>query len=186
MRIYFKTYSLFLVIFILSIYSCNVKKQPVNAIQNENEVNDSIVYGFINYLIEHTELITNIKSNITSDKVLEMPFPFYFKNDSIALTKLSVLNSEDIQFIFSQKIQFQTFDIDPKKIHNRKVISPDSIFNFNSYSTISYPLFNIDKTIAIIRVSYSDCSLCGIGGVYAYQKRHSEWFLIKELQGWIS
>lgn len=184
MRIHPKAYSLFWLIFILSVCSCNTKKQPVDTFSNE--VSDSIVYGFINYLIEHPELSPDIKSNVTSDKILKIPFPFHFKNDSIELTKLGILTSDDIQFIFSQKRQFQTFVLNPKKIHNRKVISLDSVFNSNSYSTISYPLFNLDKTIAIIRVSYTDCPLCWIGGVYLYQKRHSEWFLIKELQGWMT
>jgi hypothetical protein len=187
MKISFIKNHIWILVSILIIYSCNPRRNvPQNLPIYGNKVSDSIIYGFINYLIDHPNLNVNIKAKIINDEKLKMPFPFALKNDSIELTKMPFLSANDIKYIFSQKKQFQAFIINPNKVNNKRLITNDSIFEKNNeYSTISCPLFNIDKTIAIIRTSYSDCSSCQVGGVYIFQKQDSKWVLIKKIQGWV-
>jgi hypothetical protein len=177
-------------LFSVCIYSCNTKKNQIKNIANsEPQIADSIIYGFINFFIDHPEINPNTKCNeFINDKELGLPFPFFFKKDSMALTKMvTFLSKKDIEFIFSQRKKFEKFVLNPKLINHAKIINSESLSSRNQrFCTISYPLFNIDKTKVIIRTSYSDCSLCSVGGVFMYEKRNSKWILIKELNGWIN
>lgn len=169
---------------IISLYnSCQINKNN-NPRENENHepINDSLIYKNINYLLCHKGINPDLEDTIILSKQ-SMPFPFYFKNDSILLTQLDTLFSKaDIEFIFSQKKQFEKFVINPIYIKNKIVVSSDSSIAVKSYSTISYPLFNLKKNIIIVRTSYYCGVFCGHQGVYIYKWMNNELVLIKVIQ----
>ena len=181
---------IFLLLIIIFTYSCITKKSGNCNIANlKEQVKDSVLYEFINYLVDNPDRNPNIRcTKIVSDSQLDMPFPFILKKDSIELTKMTdFLSKKDIKYIFSQKKEFDNFDLNPKLIKHASKSNKNSLKYINPpFCTISYPLFNIDKTKVIIRTSYSDCRLCSVGGVYLYEKRNSKWVLIKKISGWIS
>lgn len=104
-------------------------------------------------------------------------------SDSLMLTELkSIFSDEDIKYIFSQKKQAESFKIDKKLIHGKKVINTENLDSVNTYSTISLPLFNLEKNIVILRTSYYCGASCGHQGTYIYRWLDSEMILIKTLQ----
>lgn len=145
-------------------------------------ISDSVTYDFLNFILSHSELNKNIKSNYIVNKE-SIGFPFDFKNDSLELTKMNtIFNKDDIVYIFSQKKQFENFSLNPSYIKNKHIIPRDSIDNYKSFCTISFPLFNIKGDIVIIRTSYYSGALSSQIGTFIYQKGNSGWILIKTFE----
>jgi len=174
--------------------SCSYKSKIVNRdntkVTSSDIIPDSLIYNAINFLIANKDANPDLLSKYLIDKQ-KMPFIFYFKEDSIELRKLDTLfTSKDIDFIFSQKKLFNDFKIDSSKIVGKIILLDDSIESKNSpivsYSSISFPLFNLNKTIFIVRTYYQCSVLCGTGGTYIYKKINSKWTLIKIINQWIS
>jgi hypothetical protein len=153
-----------------------------------DRIPDSLTYSVINFLIANKNANPDLHSKYLIDKQM-IPFIFYFKDDSIALTKLDTLfTRKDIDFIFSQEKQFSSFKINPTRIRGKIILNADSIdrYNHRPLSSISFPLFNLDKSIFIVRTFYSCGMLCGKGGIYMYKKEKSKWVLIETISSWIS
>lgn len=173
-------------IFLLSCHENNSVNQ--NSGLSKDIISDSLVYDVINYLFNHDELNSDVRSNLISNKD-GMPFIFYFKEDSLKLLGLDTFfTDDDIKFIFSQKEQFNKFSINQDRTKNKTIISSDSLrhLNHESFSTISFPLFNITKDIFIIRTTYNCGVLCGHSGTYIYKKKNSRWVLMKIFQESVS
>lgn len=184
MKIILKYY---LLIFII-LTSCHHNEKAVSSNNQPDStipdliIADSTIYEVINYVLSHKELNTIIKSNYLLNKE-GMPFLFALKNDSLELTQMdSILSKADIKYIFSQKKQYEKFTVNPKYIRSKDIIPYDSLNNYKSYCTISFPLFNIKKDIAIIRTTYYCGTLCSLTGTYIYQRRNSNWVLLKVLK----
>lgn len=174
-----------LVVFFIASSACTqVDKANVKTNLAINNIDDSLIYKAINYVLNHKEINPDMKSNLLVSRQL-MPYIFHFSNDSLMLTKLDdILSKEDISYIFSQKKQFEDFIINPTYIEGKKVIQADSLNNTSvkAYSTISFPLFNLKKDIIILRTSYYCGAFCGHQGIYVYKWINSKLVLLKTLQ----
>jgi len=156
----------------------NTTKEP-----RQIKIDDSTVYSVINYLFE------NKSSNpfLKYDKVLEtagMPFFFLFKNDSLKIVTLdTIFNSKDIEYMQTQRKQFNTFKLEQSKLINKTIISGDSteLFKNIPFCYISFPVFNTHKDKFIIWTGYSCGGICGEGATFIYQKNGKDWIPIKIL-----
>jgi hypothetical protein len=174
------------------IASCNTKKE-VKEINHSNEprqinIDDSTVYSVVTYLFK------NKSSNpfLKYEKVLEsaqMPFFFEFKNDSLEIVKLdSIFDSKDIEYMLTQKKQFYKFKLDQTKLDNKIIISIDSLELAKNYPYcyMSFPVFNARKDEFMIRTGYVSGILSAEGATFIYQKRGTDWKIIKVLHQTIS
>ena len=142
---------------------------------------------FFNQILDKNGLILNEKIEI-------FPIEFEYLNDNLlTLTKDKILNLNDIKFISEQaKIQ-KNIKLSPRKI-NRKKIERKILDEINrkyyndletywkeiykygdGYYNLELPLFSIDKTIAILRYSYSCGSLCANTGTYIFKLTNGKW-----------
>ena len=177
------------IVLLAAILSCNTKSGSVVNIAPAvvAVIPDTLVYNVINWLVAHKSSNPNLKS----PNMLEndgMGFIFYFKQDSLNLTQDSLFSEAEVQYIFSQRKQFEAFKVDSLRIIGKTVIPYSSLekLGLKTHSAVSFPLFNIDRTIFIIRTSYYCGALCATTGAYIYKKKGSGWILVKAIYEAIS
>jgi len=177
------------IVLLAAILSCNTK--PGSAVNIAPAVvaviPDTLVYNVINWLVVNKSSNPNIKSPYMLETD-SMGFIFYFKQDSLNLTQDSLFSEADVQYIFSQRKQFEAFKVDWLQIKGKTVIPYSSFerLGLKTYSAVSFPLFNRNKTIFIIRTSYYCGALCATTGAYIYKKKGSGWILVKAIYEAIS
>lgn len=164
---------------------CNSLNEKRYSLGNESEkVNlcDSLTYNAINYLLIHK----GVNPELITDTVAEeqrMSFPFLFKEDSLLLTEMNdIFSRKDVAFILSQKKTFDLFKINKSCIRGNIRLVTYPFDNIKSYSTISYPLYNLKKDVFIIRTTYICGSLCGHQGLYIYKWEGNNLRLLKILK----
>lgn len=173
--------SILSIFFFLGFCCCNQQSSPLK--KNKSIViSDSLIYDVINYLINHKEINRDIKSEYLAS-YQSPPFIFSLKSDSLLIKKLdNIFSVKDLEFIFSQKKQAESFVIDKRFIKGKKVINRENLDSVNSYSSISFPLFNLDRSIVIIKTSHYCGAFCGHQGIYLYKWNKSKLVLLKILQ----
>jgi len=103
-----------------------------------------------------------------------------------------IKNSDADSFSIADKLNFlhqlKTSKIQQwsnKTLNRSRVAYVDKIKK-DIYS-YSLSIFNLEKNIALIRVSFYCGSLCGHGGVYVYQKGNDgNWKLLDVINSWVS
>ena len=178
---------LFHICILCFLVSCNTETREIkfNATNESKQIriDDSTVYSVVNYLFE------NKSSNpfLKYDKVLEtagMPFFFFFKNDFLKIVALdTIFSSQDIEYMQTQKKQFNTFKLEQSKLNNKIIISRDSteLSQNKLFCYVSFPVFNTHKDKFIIWTGYSCGGICGEGATFIYQKNGKDWIPIKIL-----
>lgn len=162
-------------------------------------VADSITYSFINDALSQEFKDYNFSCNKVLNKNL---WPEYLStDDSLKMVSLdSLFNKEDIAIIYEQQVRSGTFKLNPKMVRGRKVIPTDSILNFKNKRTISFvqiymerygkvdfcyismPLFNKNKSIAIIEKGMSCGLTCGELENLIFKRINKKWILVTNLR----
>lgn len=167
--------------------ACNYSGSKKNIeVENRKNNTDTLVYDVIHSVLLDEEKARNINTEFVLNKE-NMGFPFAFKDDSLQIVRLDSLFSKiDIEYIFSQKKAFEAFTLSSDVLQGKTLISVDSIEKFKTYISVSLPLFNKAKNLAIVRFSYYCGMLCGYSNVYIYKKQEGVWMRIKVIQESIS
>ena len=166
-------------------------------------VEDSVVYGFINEVIDGARPDSTVDCDKLADKTI-IGFT-HTEIDSAHLDSL-LFSKKDITFIQRQLSVMQYFKLNPQDIHNKQIISSDTLMTFfkkregsesfwssyrkkygkGGFCSMSMPLFSLDKETAIFHMSYHCGGMCGHGGTYIYKRKKGKWTVVKELSSWIS
>lgn len=172
--------------------SCNTKKPaPENKPTYEStqiNIDDSTVNSVVTYLFKNDSSNPFLKyENVL--ETAEMPFYLSFSTDSIEIVKLdSIFTSKDIEYMKAQKNQFFKFKLDQSKFEYKTFISKDSLDISKSYPYcyISFPVFTADKNKFIIRTGYVCGALCAEDAIFIYEKRGTDWKIIKVINQTVS
>lgn len=107
-----------------------------------------------------------------------------FMFSQIDSTKSIVLNS-----IFSQKEMLSSIEI--KELFNKMEI--DSVYDYlyEKYGSpclisVGYPLFNKSFSKCLLSVDEQCGSTDGQGGIYLFEKRKEQWFVLERFGRWVS
>lgn len=194
-----KSNFLHLIISLSLLISCSKKNEnpyQKNLNNIENEISEKLIYDFTNEIIpqnENSEFCKNVIDRMTFIDV---------KGDSVFIERVkSEISKEDFDFIRKQYAESINFKW-KNKFENRQIIKLDTTINntkefdefwnetlekYNCISQISMPIFNKEKNLAIIEISYYCGFLCAAGGTYIYKlDENNKWILYKTIDDWIS
>lgn len=189
-----------LYLFIILTISCSQEKRDISKVNNYSNpfLSDSITYNFINEVLSQEFERYEFSCDIVLNKA---QIPLFFRpEDSLQIIRMnSLFNKEDISFIFQQKAWSQNFELNPKLIKGKKVIPLDSIqagakklgllylkefrekYAKGGYCFITMPLFNKDKSIAIVKKEMICGNFCGERHLSVYKRINKRWVKIYEL-----
>lgn len=198
-------------IFLIALFSIlliSCKKQTENKVETkksdihekyQNLVDNQTVYGLIN-----CEALNENKIFKSCENVLNRETTFCSNCDSLLLEKIDTLFSKkDKEFIVKQYKNSIHFILDQKLLKHKNIIEYDTTMlatreksraywdklleKYHCIETISLPLFNLKKDMAIVQISYNCGILCGEGGTYIFKlNRSGEWELYLKFEEWIS
>ncbi len=197
-------YLILAILFVL-LLSCHNNKNE-DKIIHKQIVHDTIVYGFINSLLENKVIDELQSSNILSLATSQI----YTKQDSSSLSEINdLISKEDLEFINKQVECSKYFELNPNYIKSRVILPVDTIMSlflpnrdryvldssWNNYHkkygekgfcSITMPLFSRNHKLAFIKTGYSCGSLCGYGGTYILIKKKNKWTILKQIENWVS
>ena len=179
--------------------SCSKKSENLNqnSLNNiENEISEKLIYDFTNEILPQNGTSEFCKNVIDRKTFINV------KGDSIFIDKIkSEISKKDFEFIRKQYAKSNTFQW-KHKLKNRQIIKLDTTINdekksekfwnetiekYKCISHIDMPIFNKEKNIAIIEISYYCGFLCASGATYIYKlDKNNKWILYKTLDNWIS
>ncbi len=193
---------LLLSIFPFLLFSCTTADQKSEAKKSEKYLafaDNQTIYGLLN-----SDAINENHIYESLDNVLDRQIYFCANCDSTMLLESDSLFSDaDKEFI---KMQYQNsihFVLDPKLLKDKKIIEVDTtsltskvkrlkyVEKLNEkhpfISTISLPLFNLKKNLAIVQFDYTCGMLCGEGGTYIFKlNKNGKWEYYQTIEEWIS
>lgn len=203
--------TLFLLLIAL-LFSCrkkdenlNLKYEVLNQLISEDIANDLVTNNSRSYLYKSNSA-TNIQIiNLDTEKLDDNTIIF----NSIELKSDSIFSSNDIDYLISQSVPFDSkqFDLDKKKIYGKvNIIKNEGLKELqNNYSSpqdywakfkikfgdkcirnYSEPIFNLTKNICIIKISESCGPLEGGGMTSILQRVNGKWKVIKSLEHWVN
>ena len=177
--------------------SCSEKEEM--KLSNEKQVqiiSDEFIYSFVNDALS--------KNNIYKfcDNIIDRKTFIATNGDSILISKIdTIFSQKDKKFISEQYLRGNKF-VWKNKLTNKKIIKVDTnINNENSskeywknlleekkcFGYLELPLFNKEKNMAIVTISYNCGILCAEGGTYIYKlDKKKRWKLYLTLEHWIS
>lgn len=171
-----KSKIVFFILFLVSIFSCSKSNKKLSIEKNTPFSLDTIaIYNFINDVIldknhsyNYCDTILNRKAYIIENEDFE--FLNEIKNE---------LSEADIESMKAQYKLGNTFIFEQDSIKDKILISPQSEEQYDRINCLGYvgvPLFNQDKSLAIIDISHSCGFLCGQSSIIVYKKdKNGEW-----------
>jgi|SRR5690606_13318840 len=193
------------ILFCITLISCNskteeIKEEVVVFSSDGTTIYENDVYEVINaFLSNFDEHQENPKKLAKGDFLLlfpfveEQPYEYDIQELNEILSRSDSLFSEKDKKFITKQMKNSNFDLKQGFISNYKVLSKDFINTItgfsdevNKFHTISIPLFNLKKDIAMISfgtyTGYNDAS----GMKIIYKKENGKWVAIKTLNLWIS
>ena len=174
----------------MGLFSCQVRR----------EINDEVIYGFVNQLLVQKTPINFTTVECLADNELDT-FRFT-QQDSLELLKMdTIFAHEDVPFICEQMKQDSDFKLKREFIKDRKVISSDTLkmwgelrdqsfwkklkdrYGVESFMTISKPFFSKDKSKVIITTNYYTVD-GGSGETDVFRYKNGKWMWTDMLRGW--
>ncbi len=160
---------LFFILFSVWAFSCSKsnEKQITNDSSNFS-LDTASIYSFVNeVLLEENSIYT------FCDTILDRK-PYIIENENFNYLDSikNELSKSDLESIKSQCEFAKTFVFEQEKIKNKILISPElqSVNNIACIGSVGIPLFNNDKSLAIIEVSHHCGFLCGKSAIIVYRK----------------
>ena len=193
-------------IFSILLISCKkdveikIKKNETDLPEKYQElVDNENIYGLLNSEALRRNKIFNFCNNILNRKTV-----YYVGQNTVLLKKVDTLFSQkDKEFISKQYRNSIKFILNQRFLKHKRVVEFDTTMlatkeksraywdklleKHHCIGSISIPLFNLEKNMAIVEVGYYCGILCGEGGTYIYKlNRSGNWELYLTIEEWIS
>ncbi len=163
-------------------------------------IEDSLIYYFLNNTLLKENDIYKYCNTVLNKK------PFYTVNgESPFLKKIDTIkffSVADKEFIKRQYDNSKYFSLNKNLLKNKIVVEIDTTLKtreerrvfydnllnkFRCYSSVSVPIFNSSKNIAIVECEYICGLMCAEGGTFIYRKNEKNvWEIIMVVDRWIS
>ena len=164
--------------------------------KHSDVISEEFIYNFVNDALSQNDIYK------LCDNIIDIKTFIVTNGDSILISKIdTIFSQKDKNFIREQYLRGNKF-VWENKLTNKKIIKVDTTIN-NEISSNEYwkkllekkecfgylelPLFNKEKNMAIVTISYNCGMQCAEGGTYIYKlDKKNQWKLYLTLEHWIT
>ena len=190
--------NLHILLFLFIIFSCNKSKNIETKKTSivKSGISEQLIYDFTNQILSENGTSEFCK-NIIDRKIFIAP-----NADSLLLEKIkSDFSKDDLNFM---KIQFNEGNkfVWKNNLRDRRIIKLNTTIDnenkakefwdktldkYHCISSVGMPVFNKERNLAIIEISYNCGLLCASGGTFIYKlEKNKKWKLYKTINSWVS
>lgn len=189
-----KSYFIFTIVSFLGLAACNQDRIKTNYTSFSS---DSEIYELIGSILTQEG-----NDRLSTKYLLQHDNDFHINSrDSLSIIALgSLLTKTDIEFIFEQYEQRETFYF-KDSFAGYTVINVDSLkqldtaafwssyyskYGQQGFFAISLPLFSLDKQTAIVNLAFCCGLKCAYGNLKVYKKLGGKWKAVLSINDWMS